>query len=479
MLEVKMYDDVEFRKRNENFGHKKIEFIEIEMDPDTAFLTGAIYEDDMICSDEISGRISTGYLMAAMASLTQKEHLSKWVIRASENETELMINKANNGISFHFFHCGKWVKVTVDKYLPSSIGSYSRRDTDLWIPYLEKAYAKFHRTYTSIKGGLACFAMVDLTGGIAIHNELKGLTWNFLKNAKDGRFKTLNDLFFLLMDDNKKSDQKLNENYIMTSALIGESESKNEYGLLQNHEYTVVEFELVVNRSGDEIQLVRLRNPWGFGDWNGKWAYDDDTSWSSLEKTKVKLLKGRMHHNGSFWMEFSDWVTIFDSFDICHIPSSSHPESEEPCFHREERCSGQFGSNGTITFQLKVGARRNIFLQTLLDTRASYISNFCCSKLILKDSKGKIIRPRLPLQYPDTDGCGYWKDKNKRLLWYRHNGYLYNIKEGVYTIQFTAVNSMSLQPVKSDMNWCVRAVSKSSRVRLKQIPTVIEQSVQK
>ena len=30
-----------------------------------------------------------------MASLTQKEHLSKWVIRASENETELMVNKAN------------------------------------------------------------------------------------------------------------------------------------------------------------------------------------------------------------------------------------------------------------------------------------------------------------------------------------------------------------------------------------------------
>ena len=120
---------------------------------------------------------------------------------------------------------------------------------------------------------------------------------------------------------------------------------------------------------------------------------------------------------------FSDWVTIFDSFDICHIPSSSHPDTEEPCFHREERCTGQFGPNTTITFQerfdhlsknskiddfetkikLKVGARRNIFLQTLLDTRASYISNFCCSKLILKDSKGKIIRPRLPLQVDSFD----------------------------------------------------------------------------
>lgn len=122
---------------------------------------------------------------------------------------------------------------------------------------------------------------------------------------------------------------------------------------------------------------------------------------------------------------FSDWVTILDSFDICHIPSSSHPDTEEPCFHREERCTGQFGPNTTITFQerfyypskyskidhfettrkLKVGARRNIFLQTLLDTRASYISNFCCSKLILKDSKGKIIRPRLPLQVGLFDLC--------------------------------------------------------------------------
>ena len=32
--------------------------------------------------------------------------------------------------------------------------------------------------------------------------------------------------------------------------------------------------------------------------------------------------------------------------------------------------------------------------------------------------------------------------------------------------------------ISSDMNWCVRAVSKSSRVRLKQIPTVIEQPIQ-
>ena len=53
----------------------------------------------------------------------------------------------------------------------------------------------------------------------------------------------------------------------------------------------------------------------------------------------------------------SDWVTIFDSFDICHIPSSSNPDNEEPCFHREERCTGQFGPYTTITFQDRFQSR--------------------------------------------------------------------------------------------------------------------------
>mgnify|MGYP003336330592 CR=1 FL=1 len=60
----------------------------------------------------------------------------------------------------------------MDKYLPSSIGSYSRRDTDMWIPYLEKAYAKFLGSYAALDGGCPLDAALHFSGGFSQSYEL-------------------------------------------------------------------------------------------------------------------------------------------------------------------------------------------------------------------------------------------------------------------------------------------------------------------
>ena len=78
------------------------------------------------------------------------------------------------------------------------------------------------------------------------------------------------------------------------------------------------------------------------------------SQWIVLDGIQVSHLHLNFHFLN--WYS-SDWVTIFDSFDICHIPSSSNPDNEEPCFHREERCTGQFGPYTTITFQDRFQSR--------------------------------------------------------------------------------------------------------------------------
>ena len=73
--------------------------------------------------------------------------------------------------------------------------------------------------------------------------------------------------------------------------------------------------------------------------------------------------------------------------------------SGEPIHSTEKRRSGYFqGKSDTVKLKLSIGARRNIFLQTLLDTQLPYGKSAFCCKLLVKDRLGKIIRPRLPLQ---------------------------------------------------------------------------------
>ena len=43
----------------------------------------------------------------------------------------------------------------------------SPNGTELWVPLLEKAYAKVFKSYEAIEGGLTNAALADLTGGIS------------------------------------------------------------------------------------------------------------------------------------------------------------------------------------------------------------------------------------------------------------------------------------------------------------------------
>lgn len=99
---------------------------------------------------------------------------------------------------FRFFKNGKWVFVLIDTRIPYSPANkepaYAKcvDPQEFWVPLIEKAYAKLHKTYESLNGGKMGEGMVDLSGGVSEKYNLKapetrellenGVFWKMIKN---------------------------------------------------------------------------------------------------------------------------------------------------------------------------------------------------------------------------------------------------------------------------------------------------------
>src|SRR5688500_10435161 len=76
-------------------------------------------------------------------------------------------------------------------------------------------------------------------------------------------------------------------------------------GILQNHAYGILDVQ-VVNGS----KLLRIRNPWGEGEWAGKWC-DGSKEWTDQIK---KQLNYEFADDGTFWIEFQDFYRQYNRY---------------------------------------------------------------------------------------------------------------------------------------------------------------------
>ena len=109
----------------------------------------------------MQGTLGNCWFMCALASLAERPKLVE----------NLFITKTKNkeGIyKIKFCKNGEWVEVTIDDYfpcLPKGNPLFSRaHDNEMWVLLIEKAYAKLHGNYFTLRGGFANEGMIDLTG---------------------------------------------------------------------------------------------------------------------------------------------------------------------------------------------------------------------------------------------------------------------------------------------------------------------------
>ncbi|CAI5439239.1 unnamed protein product [Caenorhabditis angaria] len=195
---------------------------------------------------------------------------------------------------------GEWKVIIVDDFFPCCNGKMTMavgRRNQLWVPLIEKALAKALGSYSMLCGASVIRGLSLLTGAPCIlyytpkDDSIEVETfWAELISAKASGFIMCCSSYRTLREEYHKS------------------------GLRSGHAYSILD---VNDEYG--FRLLRVRNPWGRGVWNGNWS-DNWEDWPA--EMKDDLVMNRQHETGAFWMELEDFRNMFKSVTICKLRSN-------------------------------------------------------------------------------------------------------------------------------------------------------------
>lgn len=296
--------------------------------PTVEFVHGSIHRVDWIfkepqftidgysASDIKQGDLGNCWWLAALASITSRTELMERVCVARDERCGVY--------GFVFQRDGEWVSTVVDDNLylskpdycapgrgydrlaakqhravhqtgsPALVYGRCARDNEIWLPLMEKAYAKAHGDYDALDGGWLGQGVEDLTGGVTSTVVTSAVMdrdrlWRELSNGTDFVFG------------------------LATMSTAGKYTTVDA-GLALGHAYSVLRTAEEVSEDGTTgVRLVQVRNPWGkrdytgSGEWNGPWS-DGSPEWTPYWMNKLNY---RFGNDGIFWMAFDDVLATF------------------------------------------------------------------------------------------------------------------------------------------------------------------------
>ena len=209
--------------------------------------------------------------------------------------------------------------VHLNRPMSSNDLAYSKaQNQQLWVQFLEKAYAKIHGSYQSISGGHIAEAFLDLTGCPTLTQRFDDPNFN------PKRFWTK-----LL-------------SYRQQKLPMGCGTDTSQAGLVGMHAYSILDIREVKNVSVEffkeklmqgtlggvsgfteydgSVRLLQIRNPHGRGEWRGEFS-DNSSAWEELLKHQTSLsgdgsyLERTMQNDGTFWIDYDSFLMGFSNVD--------------------------------------------------------------------------------------------------------------------------------------------------------------------
>lgn len=375
---------------------------------DSVFATKAtLFADGVSSGDVIQGNLGDCWFLSALSVVaTRSDLLEQTFWRGDQHKTKgLFVCK--------FMKNFVWNYVLIDDRLPvfgftdkkpgKPYFARCRNPDELWVSLIEKAYAKLHGSYESLIGGFVDCALNDITGMCSEQIILKAGFPGFGENpytpAKPQQ--NIGDPFWEKIirykDTGTLMGCSIQPPVTASKDVAAESSAGN--GLYYKHAYALVDAAEIKTRRGDTVRLVKLRNPWGMGEWTGPWSDSSEEragNEDAIEKF-FKIMKRRVGANadkrvfmalnakgqvtaeeisqedvveinandGTFFMSFDAWMQSFTHFFAgIDFPDSWHGRRSEGSWNETNN-----GGNTTKTtwinnphFELILEQRAQIFV---------------------------------------------------------------------------------------------------------------------
>eukprot|EP00051_Salpingoeca_urceolata_P009627 m.116853 g.116853 ORF g.116853 m.116853 type:complete len:617 (+) comp16389_c1_seq4:427-2277(+) len=260
-----------------------------------------MFVDGADSRDVKQGSLGNCWFVAAAAALASQKKFLNHVI-PPDNEFE----DGSGVFHFRFWEFGEWVDVVVDDYLPTVGGKllyvYSDAKNEFWPSLLEKAYAKLNGCYENLEAGNPAEAMVNFTSGVSETIAL---------NGPMGAVGEPRKALFKLLQHNHRRQAMMSASIAVTRR--SDMERKLACGLVIGHAYAVTDVMVI-----HKLPMIKLRNPWGSGEWLGAWS-DKSTQWKALSRREKRKVGLTVADDGEFWMTLDDFCKRFTSLTICRL----------------------------------------------------------------------------------------------------------------------------------------------------------------
>jgi calpain-15 len=283
--------------------------------------TVTVFDANLSPRDIHQGYLGDCYFLSAVAALAENPDRVKKLF-VSHNRSKFGVYGVRIAVM------GIWKTIVLDDYIPylpkESKPAFTRTDKhEIWVELLEKAWAKVHKGYLNIEAGLTRECLHDLTNC-----------------PTENYFLDEGDWFDKIVDADRN-------NFIMTcgSNQNAGRDVLSSIGLVGSHAYSLLGAYFVIVEgvgrsrlakttedmvSSNLRRIVKLRNPWGSGEWKGDWS-DSSHLWSSQLKSELGWTQ---EDDGIFFMSYEDFSKYFTDFQVCYyhqnFESSAGEFTSEP-----------------------------------------------------------------------------------------------------------------------------------------------------